>query len=62
MIVTILWPAIVAAILPMHLVHIIATLPLIAERLVSSTDHSQYQIAKYQARHFALPISANGNY
>jgi hypothetical protein len=61
MIVTILWRAIVAAILPMRLIQIIATLPLIAERLVRSTGHSQYQIAKYQARHTAVPISANGN-
>ena len=38
MIVTILWRAIVAAILPMHLGDIIATLPFMADRLVSSAS------------------------
>ena len=55
MITTILWRAIVAAILPMSLRDIISKLPQIAERLARLTGYTKRQLDNYRQRHRIRP-------
>ena len=55
MITTILWPAIVSALLPMPLREIIRKLPRIAASLVKSTPTYQRQVDNYRHRYALDP-------
>ena len=57
MVATILWPSIVAAILPMSLQEIIQRLPEIAVRLAKMTGRQQRQVNSYRACHSNPTVS-----
>lgn len=57
MITTILWPAIVAAIIPLSLQATIGALPKIAERLAKLSYGAPRQIDAYQIRYSNVPTT-----